>query len=60
MQAETGADRRWLRDEERPDGRWVYTWTDDFTGVSWWDNGIATRHEVEPELVQGKLEGEGW
>ena len=57
-----GALKRAISDEFAPERRTVtkdmyksmtaYTWTDNFKDVNWWENGIATRTEVEPEMVQ--------
>ena len=46
--------QRWMVEEDGKRFR-CYTTTDDFEGVRWWDDGMATRHDLKPEMAQAEL-----
>ena len=45
---------RWVITDKNERFR-CYTTTDDFEGVNWWDDGMATRSDLKPEMAQTEI-----
>lgn len=50
----TPVQQRWVVTEDNRRFR-CYSMTDDFEGVTWWDDGMATRNNIKPEMAQAEL-----